>query len=61
MGMKGLIVVFILFAFSFLVLNPSLNVMPNWIRDNAELYQLTIIIWMVSFALAFTMFGLEMK
>ena len=59
MGFKGMIVIIILFAFSFLVMTPSLNVLPSWITGNTQLYDITIIIWLVGFALAFTKFGLE--
>jgi len=61
MGIKAMILIFVAFAFSFLVLNPTLNVLPYWITSNQDLYNLTIIIWMVSFALAFVRFGLEMR
>lgn len=55
MGHKALIVVFCAFALSFLVFAPNLNVLPYWVTSNQQLYDFTIIIWMVGFALAFIM------
>jgi hypothetical protein len=59
MGLKGLIVVFILFAFSFLVMNPSSNILPSWITVNTTLYDFTLILWLVGFAFAFIKFGFD--
>jgi hypothetical protein len=55
MGMKGMIVVFVLFAFSLIILNTTL---PLWLSSNANLMTLTYILWFVAFALAFAKFGL---
>lgn len=59
MGKIAIIIIFMAFTLSFLILDPSLNVLPYWITSNTELYNFTIIIWMVSFAIAFVKFGLE--
>ena len=59
MGWKGLIFVFVLWAFSWLVLAPDLAIMPSWLVDNAELWQLTQILWNVGFAFAFIYAGLK--
>jgi len=57
MGVKGLIIVFSLFALSLLVINTT--VLPYWLTSNQNLYNLTIILWLVGFVLAFTKFGLD--
>jgi len=57
MGWKAMIAIIALWAFSLLVLNPSLSIMPSWLVDNAELWILTQVLWHVSFALGFYKFG----
>jgi hypothetical protein len=59
MGLKAMIVLFICLAFSFLVLTPSSAILPYWITSNQQLYSFTIIIWLISFIIAFAKFGLE--
>lgn len=53
MSWKGFVIIFVLYAFSFMILDPSLAVLPAWVVDNVELYALTIIIWQLGFAGAF--------
>jgi len=59
MGLKAMTVLMMAFAFSFLVLTPGMNILPYWLTSNVRLYQFTIIIWAVSFGIAFVKWGLE--
>lgn len=59
MGKIALIVIVMAWAFSFLILDPSLSVLPYWLTSNTELYQFTIILWNILFAIFFIRFGLR--
>lgn len=57
MGFKAIILIMFGWAFSFLLWEN----LPNYIIENTSLYQLTFIIWNVSFALLFVIFGIKEK
>ena len=57
MGLKAMIFVFALWAFSFLIMSPS--VVPAWLIDNASLWALTNIIWHIGSAIGFVIAGLK--
>jgi len=59
MGLKAMIVLFMGFTFSLLVLNPSLSILPYWLTSNEDLYILLIVIWVFVFILGFIKYGLE--
>lgn len=61
MSIKGMIGSFIVFAFSFLIIDPSLNVMPNWITTNTELMAFTYVIWFVGCSFLFIRYGFDRR
>ena len=63
MGKIAVAIILMAWAFSFLIMNPSLagtdQVLPYWLTSNNDLYRFTIIIWNIGFAVAFVKFGLD--
>jgi len=59
MSKFALLLLLFLWAFSFLVFTPTLNVLPEWITENQRLYQFTIIGVNFAFILAFWKWGLS--
>ena len=59
MGMKAIIGILIIWAFSFLMFDTSLSVLPYWITSNTNLHLILLIIVNVGFAFAFVKYGLD--